>query len=79
VKGDRSVPYDLRPFVDDLAILSADPDGGGSHVLTMRLRHSAEKGIGRPEEVLAELGERLGQSLRPSIVTRSRLVLADDE
>jgi hypothetical protein len=79
VKGDRRVPYDLRPFVDDLAFSSADPDGGGSHVLTMRLRHSAEKGIGRPEEVLAELGDRLGWSLHPSSVTRSRLVLADDE
>jgi radical SAM-linked protein len=74
LKGDRRVAYDLRPFVDTLAaVRSAD----GSTEVRMRLRHDAEKGIGRPEEVLLELGERADCSLAGAPIVRLGLVLAD--
>ena len=85
-KGDRSVVYDLRPFVDALAIADdagtdvtrSDVAGSRTVRVAMRLRHDPEKGVGRPEEVLAELGERLGAPLEVVACRRTRLVLADD-
>jgi hypothetical protein len=45
--------------------------------VTMTLRHDPEKGVGRPEEVLAALGERVGTALGTASLVRERLVLAD--
>jgi hypothetical protein len=49
--------------------------------MAMRLRHGST-GVGRPEEVVAALGEPparpLPGPLRVMAVTRERLVLADD-
>jgi hypothetical protein len=42
----------------------------------MTLRHDPERGIGRPEEVMAALGEQLGARLEPASVVRESLVLA---
>jgi Uncharacterized protein conserved in bacteria (DUF2344) len=75
LRGDRSTPYDLRPFIEDLSIRSLE---GATATLTMVLRHDPEKGIGRPDEVIAELGDRLGSPLRVSLVVRERLVLASE-
>ena len=69
-KGQTSVSYDLRPFIDSLAV--DEPDG----CLRMTLRHDPERGIGRPEEVLAALGEQLGARLESVAVVRESLVLA---
>ena len=44
----------------------------------MELRHDPEKGVGRPEEVLAELSARSGVALDDAILVRERLVLAPD-
>ena len=52
------IAYDLRPFVDDVEV--AEPDG--APVVRMTLRHDPEKGVGRPEELLAALGEAVGQA-----------------
>ena len=69
-KGQATVHYDLRPFIDGLEV--AD-DG---LALRMILRHDPERGIGRPEEVLAAMGEELGTTLDPAALVRERLVLA---
>ncbi len=69
-KGQGTVSYDLRPFIDGLEV--GDADG----TLRMTLRHDPERGIGRPEEVLSALGEELGETLGPSSLVRERLVLA---
>ena len=47
-----SIAYDLRPFVDGVEVAEAD----GGTVVRMTLRHDPEKGVGRPEELLAALG-----------------------
>jgi hypothetical protein len=72
-KGDSVIAYDLRPFVDDVEVAASD----GAPVVRMTLRHDPEKGVGRPEELLAALGEALGAPLEPASLVRERLVLAD--
>lgn len=69
-KGTTTVSYDLRPFLGSLGV--DERDG----CLRMTLRHDPERGIGRPEEVLAALGEQLGAGLEPSSLVRESLVLA---
>ena len=75
LRGDRSVPYDLRPFIDGI---EAREHADGHVEITMTLRHDPEKGVGRPDEVLAELAERSGVSLAGASVVRERLVLASE-
>ena len=57
-KGDATVRYDLRPFIEALAV------DGTADVVTLRmtLRHDPERGVGRPDEVLAALADRMGGS-----------------
>lgn len=74
-KGAASVSYDLRPF---LAGLTIDGEPGGGATVRAVLRHDPEKGVGRPEEVLAELEDRVGAPLRASGLVRERLLLADE-
>ena len=74
-KGDRTVAYDLRPFLDDIEVRKR-PEGGID--IMMELRHDPEKGVGRPDEVLAELADRSGVSLDGAILVRERLVLASE-
>jgi hypothetical protein len=73
-KGETVVAYDLRPFLDGIAIVDG-PDGRVT--VTMTLRHDPEKGVGRPEELLAALGERVGSTLVPATLVRERLVLGE--
>ena len=71
-KGGATVRYDLRPFIEGLDVdASADPV-----TLRMTLRHDPERGIGRPDEVLAALADRMGGSA-PAVtaLVRERLVL----
>ena len=72
-KGDTVIAYDLRPFLDDVEVTESD----GVPVVRMTLRHDPEKGVGRPEELLAALGEAAGISLEPASLVRERLVLGD--
>ncbi len=74
-KGETLVAYDLRPFLVGLDVSVTEGDAGP--VVTMTLRHDPEKGVGRPEEVLAALGERVGTELGTASLVRERLVLAD--
>ena len=72
-RGAERVVYDLRPLLIDVAI----GDGPPVTVIT-RTRFHPEFGTGRPEEVVAALGDRSGQKLEASSIVRDRLVLAED-
>ncbi len=75
-KGDSTVAYDLRPFLGALDVGSEAPDG--STIVRMTLRHDPERGVGRPDEALAALGEALGgPALVPAALVRESIVLAD--
>jgi Uncharacterized protein conserved in bacteria (DUF2344) len=77
-KGEGTVRYDLRPFLEALAV-SSGPDGAVE--VRMILRHDPERGVGRPEEVVAELADRLGHGVRTlaAAIARERLILASDQ
>jgi hypothetical protein len=78
-KGTGQVTVDIRPHIRALQVASAIPDSPeGPFVLWMRLGLGGEGGVGRPEEVVAALGERLGRRLVVRAITRERIVLADD-
>lgn len=72
-RGDGSVEYDLRPLLIEVAI-----EDGPPVTVTTRTRFHPELGTGRPEEVVAALGDRVGQTLEASSIVRDRLVLAED-
>ena len=73
-KGEGSVAYDLRQLLGDVSVYRP----GGTPSLRVRTRIHPELGTGRPEEVVAALGERLGRPLEVRIIVRERLILADD-
>ena len=66
--------YDLRPLLADLAVL----DPGPPVVIRARTRFDPVLGSGRPEEVIAALGEAAGVSLTVRSMVRERLVMRDD-
>jgi radical SAM-linked protein len=72
-RGDDSVEYDLRPLLIDVSI-----DEGPPVTVVTRTRFHPEFGTGRPEEVVAALGDRLGQTLEATSIVRERLVLVED-
>ena len=73
-KGGASVPYDLRPLLANVTV-----DIGVSPLrLRVRTRIHPELGTGRPEEVVAALGDRCGRLLEVRSIVRERLILADD-
>jgi hypothetical protein len=45
----------------------------------MRLRHAQDDGTGRPEEVVAALGELVGRALSVERTVRERLELTGDD
>jgi radical SAM-linked protein len=72
-KGDATVTYDLRPLLIAIEIGEGPPV-----ILRTRTRFHPELGTGRPEEVLAALGDRIGRSLEAGSITRERLLLVED-
>ena len=69
--------YDLRPLILGLEVRGSDESGV---TLAMRLRHAPD-GAGRPEEVVAALGEppaALGEAATVRSIVRERIVMADD-
>ncbi len=89
-KGDREIAYDLRPLLVGIdlegpATPSFRPGGGpsespqGGTTVRIRVRHDPERGVGRPEEVLAALAERMGTALVFALLVRERIVLAGDD
>lgn len=72
-KGEASVEYDLRPLVIDVEVRDGPPV-----TVTARTRIHPEIGTGRPEEVLAALGDRAGSAIEIAGIVRERLVLTED-
>lgn len=80
-RADRTVAYDLRPLLLDLAVepdKSATTNGAGGALVRMRVAHDPERGVGRPDEVLAALAEEAGQSVETRTIVRRRLLLVED-
>jgi radical SAM-linked protein len=73
-KGESTVAYDLRPLLADIAV--AEP--GPPVVVRIRGRIHPELGTGRPDEVVAALGDALGHELEVRGIVRERLILADE-
>jgi radical SAM-linked protein len=74
-KGGKQVAYDLRPLVISVAI-AADADSRIPIRLRIRTRFDAERGVGRPEEVVAALAEIAGTPLEIDSMVRARVLLA---
>jgi Uncharacterized protein conserved in bacteria (DUF2344) len=73
-KGGTTVAYDLRPLLADLAVL----DPGPPVVVRARTRFDPVLGNGRPDEVIAALGEAAGVTVTVRSIVRERLVMRDD-
>ena len=73
-KGGGTVRYDLRPLLADLAFVAMGPPPA----IRARTRFHPELGTGRPEEVVAALGQVLGVSLVAGRVVRERVLLAGE-
>jgi len=73
-KGAERVQYDLRPLLIDVAVASAGPPP----VVRARTRFHAALGTGRPEEVVAALGEAAGSGLEIGSIVRERIILAGE-
>ena len=74
-KGGSPVRYDLRPLLVDVGVV----DDGPPVVLRARTRFHPVLGTGRPEEVVAALGDAVGSTLRVASIVRERLILADEQ
>lgn len=73
----KTSAYDLRPLILRLEVRASD---GSGVTLAMRLRHAPDA-VGRPEEVVAALGEppaSLGEAPTVRSTVRERIVMADD-
>jgi hypothetical protein len=73
-KGGSSVEYDLRPLLAGISVVVAGPPV----VLRIRTRMDPQRGSGRPEEVVAALGDRLDAPMTTRWIVRERLLLDDE-
>ncbi len=74
LKGGSAVRYDLRPLLADVGLV----DSGPPVVLRVRTRFDPVLGTGRPEEVVAALGDALGSPLVVASLVRERMILGDE-
>ncbi|HEY6058086.1 MAG TPA: TIGR03936 family radical SAM-associated protein [Candidatus Limnocylindrales bacterium] len=85
-RGDRVRTYDLRPLLVGIAVEGAGVEERGRPasptascpLVRARLRHDPELGVGRPDELVAALGEAVGRVILAGVITRERLWLAED-
>jgi hypothetical protein len=75
-KGSAEKRYDLRLLLEAVAV--DDATGPGIARLLVRTRFHPELGAGRPEEVVAALGEAVGAPIAIAALARVRLLLADE-
>ena len=73
-KGSGAVRYDLRPLLASVDVV----DPGPPTVVRIATRFDPERGAGRPEEVLAAIGDRLGRPIVAATTVRERVLLTDD-
>ena len=74
-KGGSTVRYDLRPLLVDVGVVEPGPPV----VLRARTRFHPVLGTGRPEEVVAALGDAVGAQLDVTSIVRERLILAEEQ
>jgi hypothetical protein len=74
LKGGSTVRYDLRPLLADVSVVSVAPPV----VLRVRTRFDPVLGTGRPEEVVAALGDAVGSQLVVASLVRERVILGDE-
>jgi radical SAM-linked protein len=72
-KGNDFVTYDLRPLLGSIDVREGPPT-----LLLVQTRFLPEGGAGRPEEVVAALGDALGAPLAAAEIVRVRVLLADE-
>ncbi len=68
-KASGTVTYDLRPLLEGIEVADA--------TFRVTVRIDPERGMGRPEEVVAALSEELGVELAVASVVRERLSTRD--
>ena len=73
-KGTETVRYDLRTLLLDVRLATPGPPP----IVVARTRFHPELGTGRPEEVVAAMGERTGLDLEVTSIVRERLLLLDE-
>lgn len=73
-KGAGTVAYDLRPFIETIEV---DEDAT-ARILRIRVRVDPERGMGRPEEVVAALSDRLGTALAVASIARERVITREE-
>ncbi len=91
VRGSRTVTYDLRPLIDSIAIepIASERAGDGTPdadrswsgircVIRFRGRLDPDRGVARPDELLAALGEHIATPIVATDIARTRVWLADD-
>jgi hypothetical protein len=78
-KAGTDKAYDLRPLLEDVGLGSPSAPGDGALVVRIRTRFRPELGSGRPDEVIAALGEACETELAVTRTVRERLVLAGEE
>jgi radical SAM-linked protein len=71
IRSGSAAAYDLRPLLDDIAVEDATPP-----TLRIRTLFHMERGVGRPDEVVAELADQAGLALAVRSLIRTGLVLA---
>ena len=73
-KGGAEKRYDLRPLLESVAV---EPEPAGqTPAIAIVTRVQASLGSGRPEEVIAALGDEADVELRIGSIVRQRLILA---
>ena len=78
-KGETTIAYDLRPFVEAIEVEATDATDATDAVIMVRmtLRHDPERGVGRPDELIAALAEQAGVAFSVRSLVRERLLLAN--
>jgi len=76
-KGGRPVAYDLRPLLAAASVLPAAADAPVR--LRIRTKFDPERGVGRPEEVLAALSELVGVPLDAASIVREGVILVGED
>jgi hypothetical protein len=74
LKGGSTVRYDLRPLLADVGVVNTGPPV----VLRIRTRFDPVLGTGRPEEVVAALGDEVDSRLLATSLVRERVIVGDE-
>jgi radical SAM-linked protein len=82
-RGQRARTFDLRPLVAGLEVeeggVAGEVEGKPAAVLVFHASVDTERGVGRPDDLLAALAERMNRAIEPIRTIRTRVRLADDD